>query len=187
MLRFARNDILDGVYSIIMILPFKNKRPRIHSSAFVAPGAHVAGDVLLAKGVSVWFGAVLRGDIAPIRVGEDTNIQDNCVLHVDRRMPCVLKKGIIMGHQATAHACTVEGGVLIGIGARILSGARVGAFSLIGAGAIVREGAKIPPRSLVLGVPGKVVRQLTSKEIAEHIPWARRYRELAAVYRKYLG
>ncbi len=170
-----------------MILPFKGKRPKIHLSAFVAPGAHVTGDVTLAKGASVWFGAVLRADLAPIRVGENTNIQDNCVLHVDRGMPCVLKKGIIMGHQATAHACTVEEGVLIGIGARILSGARVGAFSLIGAGAVILESAKIPERSLVLGIPGKVIRKLSDKEIASHVPWARRYRELANEYKKYLG
>lgn len=170
-----------------MIFPFKNKKPKIHPSVFVAPGAHVIGDVVLAKGVSVWFGAVLRGDIDAIRVGEDTNIQDNCVLHVDLGMACILKKGIIMGHQATAHACTVEDGVLIGIGARILSGAHVGAYSLIGAGAVVLEGARIPERSLVLGVPGKVVRQLTEKEVATHLPWAKRYRELAKVYKKYLG
>lgn len=170
-----------------MILPFKNKKPKIHSSVFIAPGAHVIGDVTLAKGVSVWPTAVLRGDLAAIRVGEDTNIQDGCVLHVDRRGPCILKKGIIMGHQATAHACLVEDGVLIGIGARILSGSRVGAFSLIGAGAIVLENANIPPRSLVLGVPGKVVRRLTPAEIATHTPWARRYKELAKVYKKYLG
>ena len=170
-----------------MILPFKNKKPKIHSSVFIAPGAHVIGDVTLAKGVSVWPTAVLRGDLAAIRVGENTNIQDGCVLHVDQREPCILKKGIIMGHQATAHACTVEDGVLIGIGARILSGARVGKFSLIGAGAIVLENAVIPERSLVLGVPGKVVRQLTPQEIAVNVPWAKRYRELAVVYRKYLG
>ena len=168
-------------------MPFRGKSPKIHSSVFVAPGAHVVGDVTLARGVSVWFTAVLRADIAAIRVGEVTNIQDGCVLHVDHGQPCVLKKGIIMGHQATAHACTVEDGVLIGIGARILSGARVGAYSLIGAGAIVLENARIPERSLVLGVPGKVVRRLSDKEIASHVPWARRYRELANVYRKYLG
>ena len=170
-----------------MILPFKNKKPKIHSSAFIAPGAHVIGDVTLSKGTSVWFTAVLRGDIHSIRVGEDTNIQDGCVLHVDRDKPCILKRGIIMGHQATAHACVIEDGVLIGIGARILSGAHVGAYSLIGAGAIVLENARIPERSLVLGVPGKVIRQLTPKEIASHVPWARRYRELARVYKKYLG
>ena len=170
-----------------VILPFKNKRPKVHSSVFIAPGAHVIGDVTLAKGVSVWPAAVLRADLAAIRVGEDTNIQEGCVLHVDRAGPCILKKGIIMGHQATAHACTVGDGVLIGIGARILSGAHVGAFSLIGAGAIVLENAQIPPRSLVLGVPGKVIRQLTPEEIAIHTPWARRYRALAAVYKRYLG
>ena len=92
-----------------------------------------------------------------------------------------------MGHQATAHACVVENGVLIGIGARILSGAKVGAFSLIGAGALVRENAVIPPRSLVLGVPGKVVRRLTAKEIGTHLPWAARYASLAREYKRYLG
>lgn len=170
-----------------MILPFKNKRPKIHPSVFVAPGAQVIGDVRLDKGVSVWFAAVLRADIASIRVGEGTNIQDGCVIHVDTGQPCVLKKGVTMGHQATAHACTVDDGVLIGIGARILSGARVGAFSLIGAGALVLENARIPERSLVLGVPGKVVRQLTPEEAAIQLPHARRYTELAAVYKKYLG
>lgn len=170
-----------------MILPFEGREPNIHRSAFVAPGSHVIGDVRLAKGVSVWFGAVLRGDISFIRVGEGTNIQDGCVLHVDRGEPCILKKGVIMGHQATAHACTIEDGVLIGIGTRILSGARVGAFSLIGAGAIVLENAVIPPRSLVLGVPGKVVRRLSPKDMAGHVAWARRYQLLAQKYKKYLG
>ena len=170
-----------------MILPFRNKRPKIHPSVFIAPGAHVIGDVRLDKGVSVWFTAVLRGDIAPIRVGEGTNIQDGCVIHVDYDQPCVLKKGIILGHQATAHACTVEDGVLVGIGARILSGAHVGAFSLIGAGAVVLENSQIPERSLVVGVPGRVIRQLTPEEAGVHIAHARRYKELAAVYKKYLG
>jgi carbonic anhydrase/acetyltransferase-like protein (isoleucine patch superfamily) len=170
-----------------MIMPFKKKTPKIHASAFIAPGAHVIGDVVIGKNSSVWFSAVLRGDIAAIRIGENTNIQDGSVLHVDRNMPCVLKNGIIMGHQATAHACLVEDGVLIGIGARILSGARIGAFSLIGAGALVRENALIPPKSLVLGVPGKVIRRLTDEEVASHVPWAKRYSQLAVEYKKYLG
>ena len=170
-----------------MIFPYKNKKPKIHPSVFVAPGAHVIGDVTLAKGASVWFIAVLRGDVSYIKVGENTNIQDGCVIHGDYGVPCILKKGIIMGHQATAHACTIEDGVLIGIGARILSGAKVGAFSLIGAGAIVLENAVIPPRSLVLGVPGKIIRQLTPKEAATHVPWAARYKKLASEYKKYLG
>ena len=170
-----------------MLIPFKNKKPKIHPSVFVAPGAHVVGDVTLGPGSSVWFSAVLRGDIQAIRVGENTNIQDGCVLHVDRGKPCVLKNNIVMGHQATAHACVIEEGVLIGIGARVLSGAHIGAFSLIGAGAVVLENSVIPERSLVLGVPGRVVRRLTDKEAAGHTQWAKRYRELAAVYRRYLG
>ena len=170
-----------------MIMTFKNKTPKIHPSVFIAPGSHIIGDVVIGKGSSVWFTAVLRADIAAIRVGENTNIQDGCVLHVDHDQPCILKNGIIMGHQATAHSCVVEDGVLIGIGARILSGARIGAFSLIGAGALVRENAVIPPRSLVLGVPGKVVRQLTPKETAMFAPAAKRYRQLAWEYKKYLG
>ena len=170
-----------------MIMPFKNKSPKIHSSVFIAPGAHVIGDVTIGRGSSVWFAAVLRGDIDKIRVGEGTNIQDGSLLHVDIGRPCILKDGIVMGHQATAHACIVEDGVLIGIGARILSGARVGAFSLIGANALVREGALIPPRSLVLGIPGKVVRTLTKKEVASQVAWAKRYAALAAEYKKFLG
>ncbi|MGH7198718.1 MAG: gamma carbonic anhydrase family protein [Candidatus Omnitrophota bacterium] len=170
-----------------MILPFKGKTPKIHPSVFIAPGAHVIGDVTLARGANIWFTAVIRGDIAPIRIGEGTNIQDGCVVHVDRNLPCILKNKITMGHQATAHACVVEEGVLVGIGARILSGARVGAYSLIGAGAVVLENARIPARSLVLGLPGKVVRRLSAKETAWHDPWARRYVELASAYRKYLG
>lgn len=170
-----------------MITLFRDKAPRIHPSAFIAPGAHVIGDVMLARGVSVWFTAVLRGDINRIRVGSGTNVQDGCLVHVDWDKPCILGEGIIMGHQATAHACVVEDGALIGIGARILSGARVGAFSLIGAGTVVLENAKIPPRSLVLGVPGRVVRKLTVEEAAIHVPWARRYRELAKEYKKLLG
>ena len=168
-------------------MPFKNKAPKIHSSVFVAPGAHVIGDVAIGRGSSVWFTAVLRGDIHFIRIGKNTNIQDGCLVHVDRDKPCVLKDGVIMGHQATAHACLVENGVLIGIGSRILSGAKVGAFSLIGAGAVVLENAVIPPYSLVLGVPGKVVRKLTPSEAATHIPWANRYAALAREYKRYLG
>ena len=168
-------------------MPFKSKSPKIHASAFVAPGAHVIGDVAIGRRSSVWFTAVLRADINRIRVGEGTNIQDGCLLHVDHDEPCVLKDHIVMGHQATAHGCTVADGVLIGIGARILSGARIGAYSLIGAGTVVREHAVIPPRSLVLGVPGKVVRTLTRAEVASQVAWAERYAKLAGEYKKYLG
>ena len=170
-----------------MILPFKDKKPRVHPSAFIAPGAHIVGDVRIDDHASVWFGAVLRGDMGAIRIGSSSNIQDGCVLHGDHDIPVILKEGVIMGHQATAHACTIEKGVLVGIGARILTGAHVGAFSLIAAGAVVLENAKIPPGSLVLGVPGKVVRQLTQAEAEHHVAQAKRYVEYAAAYKEYLG
>ncbi len=170
-----------------MIMPFQGKTPKLHPSAFVAPGAHVIGDVTVGARSSIWFTAVLRADINKIRVGDNTNIQDGCVLHVDHDAPCTLKNGIVMGHQSTAHGCTIEDGVLIGIGARILSGATIGAYSLIGAGAVVLEGTVIPPCSLVVGVPGKVVRLLTYKEGAMHVAGAKRYATLAAQYKKYLG
>jgi len=166
-----------------MIIPFKNFRPHIHKSVFVAPNASVIGRVEIKKGASIWFGAVLRGDINKIVIGERSNVQDGCVLHVEDQTPCILKKGVIMGHQATAHACTIEDGALIGIGARILNRATVGRFSIIGAGAIVKEGAVIPPYSLAVGVPAKVVRKLTKSEIAKSLHWALKYERLAAWYR----
>ena len=170
-----------------MIMPFKGKEPKLHPSVFVAPGAHIIGDVTVGARSSIWFTAVLRADINKIRVGDNTNIQDGCVLHVDEDAPCTLKNGIVMGHQSTAHGCMIEDGVLIGIGARILSGAKIGAYSLIGAGAVVLENTVIPPCSLVVGVPGKVIRMLTYKEGALHVAGAKRYAALAAQYKKFLG
>jgi carbonic anhydrase/acetyltransferase-like protein (isoleucine patch superfamily) len=168
-------------------MPFKGKMPKIDPSVLIAPGSHVIGDVRIGAGSSVWFGAVLRGDIDSITVGKGTNIQDHAVVHVDWGGPCKLGDGVIVGHQATVHACIVERGALIGIGARVLSGAKIGEFSLIGAGAVVLENAVIPPYSLVVGIPGKVVRKLSAKEAASHVPHAKRYAALAKEYKKYLG
>ena len=170
-----------------MILPFNAKKPKIDPSVFVAPGAHVIGDVSIGQWSSVWFCAVLRGDLAPIHVGEATNIQDGAVVHVDWDKGCKIGDGVIVGHQAVVHGCEVGNGVLIGIGARILSGAKIGDFSLIGAGAVVLEDAVIPERSLVLGIPGKVTRVLTPQEAGKHLPQAQRYAHLAKKYKRYLG
>lgn len=170
-----------------MILPYKKFRPRIHATAFVAPGSHVIGDVTLGKGSSVWFGAVLRGDMGAIRVGEGSNIQDNCVLHGDHGKGATLGARVTMGHQATIHAAIVEDECLIGIGARILTGARIGAQTLVGAGALVLENTKIPPRSLVVGAPARVVRPLSQAEVTFFAKQSRRYRAYAAEYRKLLG
>jgi len=166
------------------LVSFRGNRPKVHPSAFVADTARVIGNVTLEKNVSIWFGAVLRGDLNRIVIGEKTNIQDNCVLHVDHDAGCRMGGGIITGHLATVHACTVEDECLIGINSVILSKARIGTHSIIGSGAVVREGAKIPPRSLVLGIPGKVVRTITQSEIQYIRTWADRYHRLAQEYLK---
>ena len=153
----------------------------------VAPGAHVIGDVKIGQWSSVWFTAVLRADLAPIHVGEASNVQDGAIVHVDAGKACKIGDGVTVGHQAVVHACTIGNGVLVGIGARVLSGAKVGDFSLIGAGTVVLEDAVIPERSLVLGVPGKVTRTLTPEEAGKHLPHAQRYAQLAKKYKKYLG
>ncbi|PZN10706.1 MAG: gamma carbonic anhydrase family protein [Bacillota bacterium] len=153
--------------------------PRIAPDAYVAPGAAVIGRVYLGEESSVWFGAVLRGDLDEIRLGAGSNVQDNAVLHVDRGQPCLVGRDVTIGHGAIVHGCTIEDECLIGMGAVILSGARVGRGSLVGAGALVPEGREIPPGSLVLGIPARVVRSLTSGEREALRAAAARYRENA--------
>ena len=146
---------------------YEGKEPRIGRNVFVAENAALIGDVELSEDVSIWYGAVLRGDIHYIRVGARTNIQDNSVLHVEHETgPVVLAEEITVGHHAVVHGCTIGRGALIGIGARVLSHATIGEQALIGAGAVVTEGMEVPPRTLVLGVPGKVKRELTTDELA---------------------
>lgn len=166
------------------LIPYEGKVPKVHPSVFIADTARVIGHVTLKRGVSIWYGAVLRGDLNRILVEEKTNIQDNCVLHVDHDAPCRMGGGIVTGHHATVHACIVDDECLIGIGAVILSKARIGKQCIIGAGAVVREGARIPPRSLVLGIPGKVIRTVTQAEIRHIREGAARYHKLAQQYLK---
>ena len=134
--------------------------PDIADDAWIAPDAQVMGNVTLGQGASLWFGAVLRGDGEPIRIGARTNIQDLSVLHTDPGFGVTIGEGCTIGHRAILHGCTLEDNVLIGMGATILNGAHIGAGSLIGAGALVTEGKEIPPGSLVMGAPGRVVREL---------------------------
>jgi len=134
--------------------------PTVGPGAWIAPGAVVTGDVELGADASVWFGCIVRGDIAAIRVGQRTNIQDLSVVHVDTDQPCDIGSDVGVGHRAIIHGCTIGNGCLIGMGAIILSHAVIGADSVIGAGAVVREGTVIPPRSLVVGVPGRIIRQV---------------------------
>lgn len=161
-----------------------DREPRVHETAWVAPSADVVGDVRLEAESSVWYQSVLRGDIAPIRVGRETNIQDLTMVHVDVDTPCLIGDRVGVGHRAVIHGCRIEDDALVGMGAIVLSNAVVGQGSLIAAGAVVTEGMEVPPDSLVAGVPGKVIREVDDtlrKRIAltvEH------YRELKEGHRE---
>lgn len=154
---------------------FLRQAPRLGRRVYLATGAVVIGDVTLGDHSSVWYNAVLRGDINRIVVGRGSNIQDNAVLHLADDYPCLLGDHVTVGHSAVVHACTVEDEVLVGMGAVILDGAVIGAQSIIGAKALVTQGTEIPPGSLVLGSPAKVVRKLSLKERRGVKPWAEKY------------
>jgi carbonic anhydrase/acetyltransferase-like protein (isoleucine patch superfamily) len=143
-----------------MLLPYKGVSPRLHPSVFVAEGARIVGDVEIGESSSVWFNTVIRGDIAPVRIGRRSNVQDGCVLHVKNGLPVTVGDEVTFGHGVMAHACVVEDLCLLGIGCVILDGAVIGRGSVVGAGAVVSPGTIVPPNSLVLGVPGKVARNL---------------------------
>jgi carbonic anhydrase/acetyltransferase-like protein (isoleucine patch superfamily) len=163
-----------------LVLPYGDKQPRFGGEVFLAPTASVIGDVALGDRVSVWYGVVLRGDVHRIEIGADSNLQDGVVMHGTLgEWPVILGRRVSVGHSATVHGALLEDDVLVGIGARVLDGARVGAFSLIAAGSIVREGMLVPPRSLVAGVPGSVKRELTARELEIIARTPGRYRELA--------
>ena len=155
---------------------------RVHESAFIAKGAVVVGDVHLDEDSSVWFNAVVRGDVEGIRVGKSTNIQDGAVLHADVGFVCQLDEGVTVGHRAVLHGCHVGHHSIIGMSATVLNGADIGAESVVGAGALVPEGKSYPPRSLLLGVPAKVVRQLSDDEVAGLHGSAAHYVENARAY-----
>lgn len=138
---------------------------KIAENVFVAEGAKIIGDVTIEEGASVWFNAVIRGDEYPITIGKNTNVQDNAVLHVGGGYSCSLGDNVSIGHGAIVHGCEVGEGTLVGMGATILNGARIGKYCIIGAGALVTEGKEIPDYSVVMGVPGKIVRQMTEADI----------------------
>ena len=156
--------------------------PLVGARVMVAPGAAVVGDVRLAEDASVWYGCVLRGDLAPVTVGARTNVQDGSVLHVADDGPCVIGADVVVGHRAMLHACRVEDACLIGMQATVLDDAVIGAGSVVGAGAVVTQRTVIPPRSLVLGVPAKVVRTLTADDEAFHRAHAAKYVRLKENY-----
>ncbi len=147
-------------------LSYRDARPDVHETAYLAAGAVLIGKVCVAAEASVWFNAVLRGDEEPIRIGKGSNIQDGSVLHTDPGCPCTVGEYVTVGHNAILHGCAVERGATIGMGATVLNHARVGEESLVAAGALVLEGMEIPPRTLAAGVPARVRRELTDDEIA---------------------
>lgn len=138
------------------------REPAVAESAWVASSADVVGDVQLGERTSVWYGCVLRGDIAPIRVGDDSNLQDLTVVHVDEDRPCLIGDRVGVGHRAVVHGCEIRDDALVGMGAVVLSGAVVGRGSFVAAGAVVTEGMEVPAGSLVVGVPGRIVREVDS-------------------------
>ena len=154
---------------------FLRQKPKLGKGVYIARNATVIGDVTLGAQASVWYGAVLRGDINRIVVGHHSNIQDNAVLHLADNFACILGNWVTVGHGAIVHACTVGDECLVGMGAVILDGAVIGKQSIIGAKALVTQGAKIPPGSLVLGAPAKVVRKLSKEERAGLKWWAQKY------------
>jgi gamma-carbonic anhydrase len=150
-----------------MILPFDHRSPLVHPTAFIAENAMVIGDAEIGEDSSVWFGSVIRGDVNYIRIGARTNIQDHTIIHVNTGThPTILEDEITVGHRVTLHGCYVESGCLVGIGSIVLDGARIGANSMIAAGSVVTPNTQIPPRSMVMGAPARVKRELTDDELA---------------------
>ena len=161
---------------------FRHRSELIDSAAFIAPTATVLGDVAIGPHSSVWYGAVVRGDSERVRIGSETNIQDLCVLHADPGFPCLVGNRVTVGHAAIVHGAVLEDDVMIGMRAVVMNGARVGRGSLVGVGAVVTEATTIPPDSVVLGLPGKVVREVTPKDRERIAHAARHYVETTRMF-----
>jgi carbonic anhydrase/acetyltransferase-like protein (isoleucine patch superfamily) len=151
---------------------------------YLAPGVVVTGDVELGSGVNVWFGSVIRGDLARITLGARVNLQDGVIVHTDQGVPQVIEEGVVVGHRAVLHGRSVGRDTLVGMGALLLSGSEVGAECLIAAGTLITEKRRIPPRSVVMGVPGKVVREVTDEDLRRTHAIAANYLELAQRYNR---
>jgi len=166
-----------------MIRAFRGVHPQIHETAFVADSAQIIGDVHIGEQASVWFGSVVRGDMFYIRIGDRTNVQDNCVIHTRTgEKPTILEEEVTVGHSVTLHGCYVERKALIGLGSIVLDDVCVGHESLVAAGSLISPGTIIPPRSLVMGIPARVKRPLTDEEVASLDRFWQNYVEYSAVY-----
>lgn len=166
-----------------MIRAFKDILPQIDSSTYVEESANIIGDVVIGEKSSIWFNSVIRGDVNYIRIGSKTNIQDSCVLHVTKDThPLIIGNEVTVGHNVTLHGCTVKDRCLIGMGAIVLDGAEVGEDSMVAAGCLVKEGMVIPPKTLAVGVPARIARTLTDKEVKKIKQSARNYIDYANSY-----
>jgi carbonic anhydrase/acetyltransferase-like protein (isoleucine patch superfamily) len=163
---------------------FLGGAPSLDPDVFVAAGARIVGEVRLEAGVSIWYNCVLRADLAPVIVGANTNLQDGTLVHVETGRPCRIADHVTVGHGAILHACTVESGCLIGMGAIILSGAVIGRGSMVAAGALVRENTRVEPFSLMAGVPARLVRRLPEQTLARHLEVALKYVEAGRRHRR---
>jgi carbonic anhydrase/acetyltransferase-like protein (isoleucine patch superfamily) len=168
------------------LLPHGDTSPEVAETAWIAPGAYVIGDVHLGGESSVWYGAVLRGDTEPIRIGARTNIQDGCILHTDPGYPAIVGEGCVIGHNAVVHGCEIGNNCLIGMDATILNGAKIGEGSIVAAGAVIPEGREFSPQSLIVGIPAKRVGDVSEEQAADIERGAGVYVERAATHRKSL-
>ena len=167
-----------------MIRPFRGKVPQAAASAYIDPSAQVIGDITVGERSSIWPNVSARGDVSSITIGNESNVQDNCVLHCDEGFPLIIGERVTVGHMAMLHGCVIKDDCLIGIGSIILNGAHIGTGSVIAAGALIPEGMQVPPYSMVMGVPGKVKREITPDERERFKVNCRHYVELAAEYNK---
>jgi carbonic anhydrase/acetyltransferase-like protein (isoleucine patch superfamily) len=168
------------------LLPHGDAFPEVADSAWVAPGAYVVGDVRLGEESSVWYGAVLRGDTEPIRVGARTNIQDGCVVHADPGYPAIVGEDCVVGHNAIVHGCEIGDKCLVGMGATILNGAKIGEGSIVAAGALVPEGKEFPANSLIVGIPAKRAKEVSDEQTVDIARGVRTYVKRAAAHRESL-
>jgi carbonic anhydrase/acetyltransferase-like protein (isoleucine patch superfamily) len=166
----------------VTILPFDGVMPKIHKTAYVAPGAVIIGHVTIEADVSIWFNAVLRGDREPILIGQGSNIQDGVVLHTDPGFPCEVGSHVTVGHNAILHGCRIMNGATVGMGATVLNGAVVGDYALVAAHALVLEQMQVAPRTLVAGVPAKPKRELNDEEVARFVKNTEGYQQRRLVY-----
>ncbi len=171
-----------------MIRPYRSVMPRIADSAYIDASAHVIGDVVIGERSSVWLNVAIRGDVNYIRVGDETSIQDNSVLHVDHQVyPCIVGHRVTVGHNVVLHGCVVEDEALIGIGAIVLNGAKIGRGAVVAAGAVVPEGMEVPPKMVAMGTPAKIRREVSEDEQARFRKNCENYVRIAAIYKEEQG